>query len=392
MSRRAKLMPRTFRIVNYAVNGVGTGHVTRLVAVSRRLRRLVESSGLRAEIYFLTSSEAGSLLFAERFPSFKLPSRTIIEEAGLEEATFLPLAKAWVLQTLELLRPDLLVVDTFPQGYFDELIPALNACPHKAFIHRAVKAEHARGEEFQRALSRYDCILVPDYAEDSAALVSEDASRQVTYTGPIIVRERDEILERERARALLGISDDSLAVYVSAGGGGDAHAEGQIHAAYEALRDLNGLHLIIGAGPLYRGRRIYDGRVTSLSQGVAAELMNAFDIAVSAAGYNSFNELMHFGVPTIFLPQQKWADDQRARASRAVNAGAALMLDPRSDAEALRRAVEQWRAPDRRAAVSEAARRLVPRNHARDAAQVLFEMLRQEIVTDSDADGVDGQE
>ena len=38
----------------------------------------------------------------------------------------------------------------------------------------------------------------------------------------------------------------------------------------------------------------------------------AFDLAVSAAGYNSFHELLRFGVPTLFIPNQDTAlDDQQ---------------------------------------------------------------------------------
>lgn len=375
-------MARPLRIVNYAVNGVGMGHVTRLAAVSRWLRRDAASLNLPVEIYFLTSSEAGSLLFAEKFPSFKLPSKTIIEETGLDDATFLPVARAWVLHTLELLRPDLIVVDTFPRGYFDELAPPLAACPRRAFIYRALKSDHARHPAFQEALTHYDAILIPDYAENADSPVPEMARGKAHHVGPIISRERDEILVRDEARRLLGIAENHLAVYISAGGGGDAGAENHIHTTYEALRDRDGLHLIIGAGPLYRGRCIYGERVTWLAQGVSVELMSAFDAAVSAAGYNSFNELMHMGVPTIFLPQAKWADDQQSRAGRAAHAGAAVVLDAHTDARTLSQVVERWRDPHTRASVSTAALNLVPHNHARDAAQVLLGLLLEDLTAD----------
>jgi UDP:flavonoid glycosyltransferase YjiC (YdhE family) len=148
-----------------------------------------------------------------------------------------------------------------------------------------------------------------------------------------------------------------------------------IHASYEALRLIHGLHLVIGAGPLYRGRCIYGNRVTWLANGNAAEFMAAFDIAVSAAGYNSFNELMHFGVPAVFLPQRKWADDQKARAERAARVGAAVVLDSMTDANALRQAVEKFGDPPQRASASRAARDLVPRNHASEVASVLLGLI-----------------
>jgi UDP:flavonoid glycosyltransferase YjiC (YdhE family) len=53
----------------------------------------------------------------------------------------------------------------------------------------------------------------------------------------------------------------------------------------------------------------------------------AFDLAVSASGYNSFHELLRFGIPTLFIPNQDTAlDDQLARAEFAADRGLAHML------------------------------------------------------------------
>ncbi|MBV9960039.1 MAG: hypothetical protein JO360_16555, partial [Acidobacteria bacterium] len=368
-------MKETLTIVNYAVNGVGAGHVTRLIAINRWLRRYALQLGLRAEIYFLTSSEATSLLFAERFASFKVPSRTSIEEAGLESPALLATVRGCVAQALDTLRPDLLIVDTFPRGYFEELPAVWDACPRKAFIYRPVKESHARQPEFQEALTHYELLLVPEDAEHAPVICPAAIRERVRHIGPVLVRERDEVPTRAEARRLLGLGDDELAVYVTAGGGGDPSAEQQFHFAYEALRDRAGLRLIIGAGPLYRGRRVYDSRVTWLAHERAAELMPGFDLAISSAGYNSFNELMHFGVPTIFIPQEKWADDQAVRARRAAQAEAALVLETADGVADLQRALERWSDRTLLSAAAQAARQLVPSNHASAAARALFELL-----------------
>ena len=58
-----------------------------------------------------------------------------------------------------------------------------------------------------------------------------------------------------------------------------------------------------------------------------ARHFRAFDFAISAAGYNSFHELLHHGLPTIFVPNdQQKVDDQRARAEWAESRGAAICL------------------------------------------------------------------
>jgi UDP:flavonoid glycosyltransferase YjiC (YdhE family) len=53
-----------------------------------------------------------------------------------------------------------------------------------------------------------------------------------------------------------------------------------------------------------------------------ATYQRAFDVAISAAGYNSFHELLRFGTPTLFVPKRNSAmDDQDRRARWAADQG-----------------------------------------------------------------------
>lgn len=385
-------MARTLRVVNYAVNGSGAGHLTRLCAISRWLRRYAEYLGLRLEIYFLTSSEADSLLFHERFASFKLPSKTAVGEAGIDKLAYLALAKQWVWHSLGLLRPDLLVVDTFPSGSFGELLSALDLCRCKVFIHRPVKDDFAGRPDFQSMLPLYDLLLVPEHQATWAVRVPPALRRRTVYTGPVMSRERAELLPREAARQALGVPGEERVVYVSAGGGGDPGAERDLQAVCAALRGPGappGLHLVVGAGPLYRGRPLRGPGLTWLTDAGAAELMAGVDVAVCAAGYNTFHELMHAGVPAVFLPQEKVADEQGRRAALAVGAGAGVMLASSGDAPALQAAVAGLLEPAARAAAAAAAQALSPKNHARDAAAALLRLLLSEAEVDAAVAAVD---
>ncbi len=369
-------MARTLRIVNYAVNGSGVGHLTRLIAINRWMRRYALHAGVRAEIYFLTSCEADGLLFGERFASFKLPSKTTIGDAGVDKLTYLALAKQWVWHSLGLLRPDLLVVDSFPRGSFGELLSALDLARHRAFIYRPVKAAFGARADFQTMLPLYDTLVVPEHRSTVEVEVPAAVHSRVHYVGPVMVRERVELMARAAARAELGVPEGRLAVYVTAGGGGDGGAEQQLATSVRALLELPDVHVVVGAGPLYRGRALHGERVTWLTRGGAAELHGGLDLAVSAAGYNSWSELMHAGVPTVFLPQEKIADEQHVRAARAAAAGAAVVLEPGPGLPAaLRAAVEGWRDPAAREVAAAAARALLPRNHAREAAAELLRLI-----------------
>jgi predicted glycosyltransferase len=366
---------RTLRIVNYAVNGSGTGHLTRLVAISRWLRRYSAWAGVRAEIYFLTSSEADGLPLSEQFAAFKLPSKTIVQRAGIDKTTYLALAKQWVWHSLGILRPDLFVVDTFPRGSFGELVNALDLAKQRALVLRPMQAEFARRPDVQAMLPLYDLVLVPEHESDAQMTLPEAARAHTRYVGPIAVRDRAELATRADARQRLGLDQDRPVVYVSAGGGGDAEAERHITRVIGALLCSNTeLSIVVGAGPLYRGQVPRNPRVTWLVNESAAELAAGFDIAVTAAGYNTFVELMLAGVPTVFVPQRKIADDQAARAERAVAAGAASLLEPGASDQSLIDAVAQLLDPQVHRRASLAARALVPRSCARTAAAELLRL------------------
>lgn len=352
------------RVVCYAVNGTGVGHLTRLLSIARWLRRYAAALGRKIEVWFLTSSEAEGLVFAEGFAAFKIPSKTIVAEAGIDRGAYLALAKQWIWHTIGLLRPDLFIVDTFPRGSFGELLGALDLCRRTAFVYRPVRAEVAERADFQAMLPLYDLVIVPEAS--APVLAPSSIDDRLVHVGPVLSRERWELLPRDVARADLGVSGDRKCVFVSAGGGGDRGAEAHIREAVRALSEDPEIEVVVGAGPLYRGRPF--AGVTTLS-GRAAEWSLAFDAAVCAAGYNTFGELMFAGVPAAFLPQDKLADDQRARAERAVACGAAAMLTPGDDVHAVVK--ELLARPDARAA----ARGLVPENGARTAAAELLRLV-----------------
>lgn len=359
----------------YAVNGAGAGHLTRLVAVARWLRRYARWAGVEAEIFFLTSSEADGLPLSERFAAFKLPSKTIVGEARIDKATYLALAKQWVWQSLTVLRPELFVVDTFPSGAFGELVNALDLCRRRAIVYRPMLEEHARRPDVQALLPLYDRVLVPEHEGEADVLLPPAARARAAFVGTIAVRDRVELPSAEEARARLALPAGAPVAYVSAGGGGDAAAEAQLTAGVEALLGVDpALHVVVGAGPLFRGQIPRGPRISHLVHEVAAELAPAFDVAVSAAGYNSFAELMLAGVPTVFVPQSKVADDQVARALRAVRAGAARLVAPGAPSTELAAAARDLLDRDTARAASLAARALVPRSCARVAASELLRL------------------
>ncbi len=331
---------KKLRIVSYAINGRGLGHLVRQLAILRWVRRYGALLGVPIEAWVLTTSEADTLARREGIPAFKMPSKAMLRDAGIDPTRWLAVGRQWVMNAVAGLSPDVLIVDTFPGGSFGELLPVLETVPTRVLVARAVKDEIAGDDAYRALLPLYHKTIVPD-------------ERGV---GPILLREREELMGRAAAREALGVQRER-AVYVTLGGGGDEAAPTVLPVLVDKLV-ARGWHVVVGAGPLYMGPERRGPHITWMDRYVPLELMPGVDAAVSAGGYNSVTELMFAGIPTVFLPQPRIADDQEGRARAAADAGAARL------AKTIDEVPDLLESPGDAAA----ARALVPHNGARAAA------------------------
>jgi UDP-N-acetylglucosamine--N-acetylmuramyl-(pentapeptide) pyrophosphoryl-undecaprenol N-acetylglucosamine transferase len=371
-------MKKPIRIVCYAINGAGMGHVTRLLGVARWMRRLIAFvEGVQPEILFLTSSDASDMLADARFAAFKIPSKTVARSAGLEKLEYRRLAKHFIWQTIGVFSPDLLVVDTFPSGSFDELFQILDGPFKKSFIHRNVKSDYASRPTFRVAMSFYDAVVIPHRAP---ALETSDHGDQLgaiphRYTGEVVQFDREQLPDRQTVRRELRISDSTRLIYVSAGGGGDPQAEESLRKIIGLLETKPDCHLIVGAGPLYRGQRFMGPSITWCETSSIWRYFPGCDAAVSAGGYNTFHELLFAGVPSLFYAQEKIADDQWLRVKSAEDCGACLTIPSLDDDSELEKAVEQLLQPHTAGTLKESCGRFIERNGALECAVELIRPL-----------------
>jgi spore coat polysaccharide biosynthesis predicted glycosyltransferase SpsG len=350
------------RIVSYAINGRGLGHLVRQLAILRWVRRYGALLNVSVECWVLTTSEADTLARREGIPAFKMPSKAMMRDAGIDPTRWLAVGRQWVMNAIAGLHPDVLVVDTFPGGSFGELLPVLETVPTRVLVARAVKDDVAADDAYRALLPLYQKTIVPDEPPRPRPDGTGPGSAGLCV-GPILLREREELLARAEARAALGITRDR-AVYVTLGGGGDEAAARVLPVLSERLV-ARGWHVVVGAGPLYIGPERRGPHITWMDRYVPLELLPGVDAAVSAGGYNSVTELMFAGVPAVFLPQPRIADDQDGRARAAVEAGAARLASTLGEVPDL---LEAPGDPD-------AARALVPHNGARAAAAEVLQTV-----------------
>jgi UDP-N-acetylglucosamine--N-acetylmuramyl-(pentapeptide) pyrophosphoryl-undecaprenol N-acetylglucosamine transferase len=361
-------MLRSPRILFYAVNGLGLGHVTRLLAIARQMRKLLPG----AEIVFFTSSEAEDVIFREGFAAFKVPSKSIRMEAGLRSATYARMLQTVTLNLLASFHPHILVVDTFPAGAIQELLPVLRWESRKVFVYRAQRPEIATSPLMQNTLALYDLAIIPHFEKEVDAPMPEGLER--VWTGPILIRDRCEAKQREEARLILGLPAEEPVLYVTFGGGGDADMDAALSTAMETLAGRPDIHVAVASAPLYRGRIQRSKSLTPVDYYPMAELYPAFDAALSATGYNTAMELLHHGVPSAFVPFPRQVDDQEARA-RSIEAADAGIRIAEMSPDTLLSAVDSLLDPARAASMSAAAQRMAPDSGAGRAAEAIVGLL-----------------
>jgi predicted glycosyltransferase len=363
------------------MNGIGVGHIVRVSTLAEAIRSEWPSWGQSLQMFVITTSEATSILREKEIPFFKVPSGKTMEGAGVAYADYEYLGRCITSEVVRFMKPDLLIADTLPSGLFGELVPgtsegALQHCRCRALIARPVRQDVLERPTFAPVLDHYDRIIVPEQQHSTAVTQPENIIDRVRFCGPIISTAPTRSTQRLATRRRFGIGRDVVLVLVSVGGGGHPDAEGIIHFVLDALASEAGIHIVVTAGPLYRGQAPQWVRnVTWLTGERTAGLLADVDFAISTAGYNSFNELMFYGIPTVFIPVSATFDDQAARAERGVQAGAAYVLSS-LDPELLRGILSEWRDPIARGRAAEAARLVVPTNGALSAARELISLLR----------------
>jgi len=329
----------TVRILLYAINGIGLGHLTRLLAVARSVRELSRAIGVVADLQFVTTSEGSDLV--RDFPVYKIPSKTAVAGSDSDRRAYVAGAKILLSNVIAAVRPDILVLDTVPEGAFRELVFVRDFARRTVFIDRLRKHAAAIDRKHQTHLALFDRILVPDDPANASDYPLSPRSRERRrFVGRVHGYRSEDAWSRERVRAYFAIPSDRTLVYVSAGGGGDQAAREELESVIHALRADPGRHLLVGYGPLYRGPKVYGEGVTPVVEPEIWRFFPGIDVAVSAAGYNTYEELLAAGVPSIFYAQDKGLDAQGERVRQGAEAGWHRYVE-RLDAALLQREVER---------------------------------------------------
>jgi predicted glycosyltransferase len=290
-----------------------------------------------------TTSEADDLLRAVDIPSVRIPSPRIARRAGWHDEGRRSLAEGILLGIASGMRPDVLVVDTFPSGPQLEATKLLDEVPRKVLIRRSIYDSRALDPRSKNGIEKYQLVVCPDdpFALDPDAVCAAHAAR-IVRVPPITLFEPTEARSRVDARSRLALPLEAKLVLVAFGGGGDPGSAEIAAVVARTLIEIDpSIVPVIALGPLATRPSLPDGVLAVKTSPLQLDLA-AFDFAISAAGYNSAHELAKAKIPTAFLARERMFDDQAGRAERFTSAGHATVLTDTSR-EAIARALGSLR-------------------------------------------------
>jgi hypothetical protein len=322
--------PARQRLLLVCGNGIGLGHVTRLMAIARRLPGWIEP-------VFLTRSLGTHLLRAEGF------SADYIESSSRSGVTVASWNEAFAVETENALAATgarMVVFDS--NDVYPGLLQLMPARPdvHWLWLRRALWQPHHRLDP--RYAPAFRLVIEPAElagAEDGGPTVG---APDVARVGPVLVCCPDQRLAREKAAAVLGVDPGRPVVAVQLGSGRNYDMV-PVRAAVMAALAARDVQVVEIANPLAPARAAAPDKPDVPDDPPARAvfplfpLTRAVDLMVVAPGYNSFHECAFGGVPSIFVPNQHGImDDQHLRALWAQTAGLGLCLTradaPRADA------------------------------------------------------------
>lgn len=174
-----------------------------------------------------------------------------------------------------------------------------------------------------------DLIITPgDYSQsyDKGPTTNRNDS---TLVKPISIYNLRNSLSKSEARKILGIDPDRPAVLVQLGIG-EADANAKLTAALTGLLSWPNLQVILTKDPIdSQGKNLAPAGldIKVIRYFPLANVLNAFDAAICAAGYNSVHEELAASIPTLFIPNTRGTDNQASRAAWTADNKMALTVN-----------------------------------------------------------------
>ena len=301
-------------------NGTGLGHLTRCMAIARRLPEEVTPIVFTLSKAMPVVRDQG--FYAEYFPSSAAAGET---------------AKSWNVRFAR--RLSMLLEEYEPAVVaFDGAYPyvglrrALGA--HKGstsvWIRRAMWLPGV--EKALRFSSSFDVVLEPgEFASDVDEGPTVELRDEAVTVPPIVFCDDTDLLSRRKAEEEMGLGPKRTRALIQLGEVPARQRDVLMQkCAARILREPDAEVAVLESA-ISEALVLPEAVVKLSATYPVARLYRAFDFVVSAAGYNSYHELISFQIPAGFFPVPKKTDNQAARVAYAQSVGVGVELGADAD-------------------------------------------------------------
>jgi competence ComEA-like helix-hairpin-helix protein len=334
-------------------NGIGMGHLTRVMAIARQLPRGLKPIIMTMSKGLPTARKQG--FFTEYFPSKKV--------SGLGDRGWRIGLETRVMAMIEEHEPAVVAFDgIYPYMGLRNALGA-HPGPTSVWIRRAMWRGDSSGNQLQFT-DVFDVVLEPgEFAAERDEGPTVAVRDQAVTVAPIIFCNETELLPREQAEAELGLEPGRTHALIQIGEVPRRQRDFMMQTCASHILQHPETQVAILESAISEDLALPPAVVKLAATYPIARLYRAFDFVISAAGYNSYHELISFQVPAAFYPVRKPTDDQAARARHAEQVGVGVEVG--SDTT---RAVEILLQEPERIQMTNRARELSFSNGAREAA------------------------
>ncbi len=301
--RREARAPRN--VLFLTPNGVGMGHLTRMLAVARH-------SPASIRPIFLSMSQAVGVVERFGFMGEYFPYHTHTGET----------AEAWSHALRARLNEAIAFYDARCVVFdgnvpYQGLIEARQDNANRPFvwIRRGMWRAEAGRATIERA-RHFDLVIEPgEFAAEDDPGITAGRDGEALRVPPVTLFEPGELPGRDAARAELGLDPERLAVIVQLGARNNYDYRQADRVILETLGHRTDVQLVFVDWLIGETEAELPPSVQRLRDFPIARYLPAFDLAVSACGYNSFHELLSVGLPSILVPNENpMMDAQEVRA------------------------------------------------------------------------------
>lgn len=349
-------MTKSARIMMYSQDSYGLGHLRRTTNLANAL---VAAHPNLSVLLVVDSPVAPFFDLHNHIDFVKLPTVVKVDAGVFRSSQLLTrysLVRAMrsnvIREVLRRFRPDVVLVDHMPGGANRDLIPALRLIRPLGYATKVVlglrdiidnpsvtRATWQR-EGFYDTLKRYyERVLIYGSADVFPTAeeygIRDAIGDRVEYCG--YVCNMDAVKDPRQIRAKLRVHNGQPLIAVMAGGGADAYR--LMRTFLDALPFVGRAErvaTVMVTGPFMPDAQRKALREQAKAQGVQIHSsigdplshINAADLVISMAGYNTLSEILRFQKKAIIVPRHGPSAEQRMRAGILAERGLVSMVDP----------------------------------------------------------------